>query len=178
MPAKRSPKLPATQQTTSSPGETRFATADSSPPEPEELRRIRSFSVSKTRLVPLRMSLRTAANSGPRWSIIGLLAARTTRSGSGAGPGMRSCCWKIMCYLLGRMVGGDEGEASLAPTDVGGDEGEASLAPTGVGGDEGEARLGPTDVGGGEARLTPAGAREAAARHGPLPGAVRGVGEE
>src|SRR5437660_6033604 len=150
MPAKRSPKLPATQQTTSSPGETRFATADSNPPEPDELRRIRSFSVSKTRFTPLRMSFRTAANSGPRWSIIGLLAARTTRSGSGAGPGMRSCCWKIMCYLLGRMVGGDEGEA----------------------------RLGPTDVGGGEARLTPAGAREAAARHGPLPGAVRGVGEE
>src|SRR6202035_2307671 len=33
----------------------------------------------------------TAANSGPRWLIMGRLAERTTRAGSGVGPGTRGC---------------------------------------------------------------------------------------
>jgi hypothetical protein len=92
MPANRSPKLPQSAATTSSPGDTRLAIADSRPPLPEAVSTRRSLSVSNTRLAPPVTSASSSANSGPRWSIMGREAARTTRSGSGVGPGMRSCC--------------------------------------------------------------------------------------
>src|SRR5215469_5855047 len=98
MSAKRSPKPPHTAATTSSPGETRLATADSSPPLPDDVRTRRSPAVSKTRLAPAVTSASSCANSGPRWSIIGWLAALTTRCGTGVGPGIRSCCSKVMVY--------------------------------------------------------------------------------
>src|SRR6185312_16203061 len=44
--------------------------------------------VLKIVLMPSRARLATLANSGPRWSIIGVSMARSTRSGSGVGPGI------------------------------------------------------------------------------------------
>ena len=50
-----------------------------------------SLSVCSAQRSPLMTSSITAANSGPRWLIMGRLAERTTRAGSGVGPGTRSC---------------------------------------------------------------------------------------
>ena len=47
--AKRSPKKPATGTTTRSPGENRLATADSSPPVPEEVNTRTSLPVRNSR---------------------------------------------------------------------------------------------------------------------------------
>src|SRR5713226_5894653 len=89
---------------TSSPGETRLATADSRPPVPDDVSRSRSFDVLNTRFAPDVISPRIAANSGPRWSIMGRFMLRTTRSGRGVGPGIRSWVWKAMRLVrLGRV---------------------------------------------------------------------------
>ena len=44
--------------------------------------------VLKMVLMPSRQRLASLANSGPRWSMIGVSIARSTRSGSGVGPGI------------------------------------------------------------------------------------------
>src|SRR5438105_12408104 len=44
--------------------------------------------VLKIVLRPSRQRLVSLANSGPRWSMIGVSIARSTRSGSGVGPGI------------------------------------------------------------------------------------------
>src|SRR5262249_15891810 len=44
--------------------------------------------VLKMVLMPSRHFLASLANSGPRWSMIGVSIARSTRSGSCVGPGM------------------------------------------------------------------------------------------
>src|ERR1700693_4058703 len=44
--------------------------------------------VLKMVLMPSRHFLVSLANSGPRWSMMGVSIARNTRSGSGVGPGM------------------------------------------------------------------------------------------
>src|SRR5215471_5445990 len=44
--------------------------------------------VLKMVLMPSRHFFASRANSGPRWSIIGVSIARRTRSGSGEGPGI------------------------------------------------------------------------------------------
>src|SRR6185295_17557501 len=44
--------------------------------------------VLKMVLMPSRAFLAILANSGPRWSMIGVSIARSTRSGSGVGPGI------------------------------------------------------------------------------------------
>src|SRR4029453_19266688 len=44
--------------------------------------------VLKMVLMPSRHFLASLANSGPRWSMIGVSIARNTRSGSGVGPGI------------------------------------------------------------------------------------------
>src|SRR6266511_6342481 len=44
--------------------------------------------VLKMVLMPYRQRLASLANSGPRWSMIGVSIARNTRSGSGVGPGI------------------------------------------------------------------------------------------
>src|SRR3954471_9968959 len=44
--------------------------------------------VLKMVLMPSRHFLASLANSGPRWSMIGVSIARSTRSGSGEGPGI------------------------------------------------------------------------------------------
>jgi hypothetical protein len=46
------------------------------------------LAVLKMVLMPSRHRLASLANSGPRWSMIGVSIARSTRSGSGVGPGM------------------------------------------------------------------------------------------
>src|SRR5436305_1424214 len=56
--------------------------------------------VLKMVLIPSRHRLASRAKSGPRWSIIGVSIARSTRSGSGVGPGI---CrkWRLRGRLLG-----------------------------------------------------------------------------
>src|SRR5262245_13862070 len=49
---------------------------------------ITGFEVLKIVLMPSRQRLASLANSGPRWSMIGVSIARSTRSGSGVGPGI------------------------------------------------------------------------------------------
>src|ERR1700730_4794870 len=44
--------------------------------------------VLKMVLMPSRHFLASLANSGPRWSMIGVSMARSTRSGSAVGPGI------------------------------------------------------------------------------------------
>src|SRR6266481_268702 len=44
--------------------------------------------VLKMVLTPSRHFLASLANSGPRWSMIGVSIARSTRSGSAVGPGI------------------------------------------------------------------------------------------
>src|SRR5262249_17060150 len=44
--------------------------------------------VLKMDLMPSRQRRASLANSGPRWSMIGVSIARRMRSGSGVGPGM------------------------------------------------------------------------------------------
>src|SRR5205085_6314490 len=46
------------------------------------------FAVLKIVLMPSRQRLARLANSGPRWSMIGVSIARSTRSGNGVGPGI------------------------------------------------------------------------------------------
>src|SRR6476659_1644600 len=48
--------------------------------------------VLKMVLMPSRHFFASRANSGPRWSMIGVSIARRTRSGSGEGPGMWRKC--------------------------------------------------------------------------------------
>src|SRR5262245_62614190 len=48
--------------------------------------------VLKMVLMPSRHFFASRANSGPRWSIMGVSIARRTRSGSGVGPGMCKKC--------------------------------------------------------------------------------------
>ena len=45
--------------------------------------------VLKMVLMPSRQRLASLANSGPRWSMIGVSIARSTRSGSGVGPDLQ-----------------------------------------------------------------------------------------
>src|SRR5580692_10508813 len=46
------------------------------------------LAVLKMVLMPSRARLASAANSGPRWSMIAVSIARRTRSGMGVGPGI------------------------------------------------------------------------------------------
>src|SRR5262249_33603339 len=48
--------------------------------------------VLKMVLMPSRQRRASLANSGPRWSMIGVSMARRTRSGRGVGPGMCRKC--------------------------------------------------------------------------------------
>src|SRR5580700_5924945 len=79
------------QNSACSPGLSRLTTVASRPPVPLHGYRRMSFSVRSAQRRPLMTSSITAANSGPRWLIMGRLAERTTRAGSGVGPGTRSC---------------------------------------------------------------------------------------
>ncbi len=46
------------------------------------------FAVLKIVLMPSSTRRTSLANSGPRWSMIGMSMARMTRSGMGVGPGI------------------------------------------------------------------------------------------
>src|ERR1017187_5919239 len=80
-----------TQNSACSPGLSRFTAAASRPPVPLHGYKRMSLSVRSAHRKPPTTSSSTAANSGPRWLIMGRLAERTTRAGSGVGPGTRSC---------------------------------------------------------------------------------------
>src|SRR5580704_2797801 len=61
--------------------------------------------VLKIVLTPSRQRLASLANSGPRWSMIGVSMARSTRSGSGVGPGIcrkwRPAAREVFCGIIG-----------------------------------------------------------------------------
>ena len=86
----RSPKLPADTTRILSPGESRFAKADSTAAVPLELNRITSRSVRYTRFRPVSTRASTTLNSGERWCGSGSASAATTAGGIGVGPGVSS----------------------------------------------------------------------------------------
>ena len=86
--AKRSPNAPIETPRTRSPGERVLTTAASSPPVPAHDSIAMSFCVPKYGRIPPWIRPRVAANSGPRWSIVGRLMARRMRSGTLVGPGI------------------------------------------------------------------------------------------
>src|SRR4029077_12912815 len=61
--------------------------------------------VLKMVLMLSRQRLASLANSGPRWSMIGVSIARSTRSGSGVGPGIWRKCRaaerEVYCGIIG-----------------------------------------------------------------------------
>ena len=61
----------------------------STAPDPEVVSTTRSFCVLNTSFTPAVTRSMSAANSGPRWSIISAAPACATSSGTGVGPGMR-----------------------------------------------------------------------------------------
>ena len=90
--AKRSPNAPFTKRSTRSPLESVFTTAASMPPDPDAVRRKTSPSVlRKSCIARVRPAIR-AANSGPRWLIIGRAVALSTACGTNVGPGIRRFC--------------------------------------------------------------------------------------
>ena len=65
-----------------------FTSAASHAPVPEAGNIITSDCVLKIVFMPLRHLRANAANSGPRWSIVGLSIALSTLSGTLVGPGI------------------------------------------------------------------------------------------
>ena len=63
-----------------------------------------SFSVRKTRFIPSRSRGTSSANSGPRWSMVALDIARSTRAGVLVGPGSWRK-WRPLRYVTRRPVG-------------------------------------------------------------------------
>src|ERR1044072_606292 len=61
--------------------------------------------VRNTSFSPLNTSFARAANSGPRWSMVGLLRARSTRSGTLVGPGIWRKCRPVWTVLLDMTCG-------------------------------------------------------------------------
>src|ERR1700722_20100649 len=61
--------------------------------------------VLKIVLTPSRQRLASLANSGPRWSMIGVSLARRTRPGSAVGPGIcgkcRPAAREVFCGMIG-----------------------------------------------------------------------------
>src|SRR6185503_13022053 len=74
---------------TLSPLESVFAMAASMPPEPDEVSRRTSPCVRRKSCIARVSAASRAANSGPRWLIIGRAEAARTVWGTNVGPGMR-----------------------------------------------------------------------------------------
>ena len=71
-----------------SPGESVLTSDASQAPVPEAGKITTGPVVWKTRFSPSSTSRPSAANSAPRWSIVGCAIARSTRSGVLVGPGI------------------------------------------------------------------------------------------
>ncbi len=86
--AQRSPKLPADATSTRSPGESRFATADSIAEVPDPANISTGSAVANTRPRPASVCSRSSLKSGLRWWISGNAIAVETSGGMGVGPGV------------------------------------------------------------------------------------------
>ena len=82
------PKKPCETTRTRSPGEQRFATADSIAPVPADAKRTTPCSVRYTCRRRSKTRASTSRNSGVRWWIMGAAVAARTSGGTGVGPGV------------------------------------------------------------------------------------------
>src|SRR5690606_29262100 len=78
-----------------------LTSAASQAPVPDEGKITTGFLVLKIVLTPSSTRRASCANSGPRWSMIGMSIARRTRSGKGLGPGI---CRKCRPAVRARLV--------------------------------------------------------------------------
>src|SRR5215467_923386 len=60
--------------------------------------------VRNTRCIDAITAKPTSANSGPRWSMVGISMARSTRSGTLVGPGICRKCLPV-CTVIGVLPG-------------------------------------------------------------------------
>ena len=81
-------KWPVSTIKTLSPGESVLTIAASQAPVPEDGKMMTGPAVLKTFWVPSKTAFASSANAGLRWSITGMSMARSTRSGTGLGPGI------------------------------------------------------------------------------------------
>ena len=92
-------KWPVSTISTLSPGDSVLTIAASQAPVPEEGKMITGPEVLKIFWQPSNTALPSSANSALRWSMTGMSMARSTRSGTGLGPGM---CrkWRPWCWVM------------------------------------------------------------------------------
>src|SRR6516165_4246379 len=78
--------------------------------------------------MPATISCPRSANSGPRWSIVGIAIARSTRSGTLVGPGIcrkwRPVCGEATFFIIGAALslraGASPPHVSIQPVEPGG----------------------------------------------------------
>ena len=81
-------KWPVSTISTLSPGDSVLTIAASQAPVPDEGKMMTGPAVWKIFWQPSNTVLPSSANSALRWSITGMSMARSTRSGTGLGPGI------------------------------------------------------------------------------------------
>ena len=93
-------KWPVSTISTLSPGDSVLTIAASQAPVPEEGKMITGPEVLKIFWQPTSTALPSSANCALRWSITGMSMARSTRSGTGLGPGICKK-WRPWCSVMG-----------------------------------------------------------------------------
>ena len=88
MPFQRVAKWPVSAISTRTPGDSVLTSAASQAPVPDAGNSTTGCRVPITAAIPASTSRVSAANSGPRWSMVGAAIARRTRSGTLVGPGI------------------------------------------------------------------------------------------
>ena len=91
-------KWPVSTISTLSPGDSVLTIAASQAPVPEDGNTITGPLVLKIFWQPSNTALPSSANSALRWSMTGISMARSTRSGTGLGPGMFRK-WRPWCLV-------------------------------------------------------------------------------
>ena len=85
----RVPNSPCETTSALSPGERRFAKADSNAPVPDAVKTSTSFFVRNTSCSRSSTSRKTVLKSGERWWMTGSAIAASTSGGTGVGPGVK-----------------------------------------------------------------------------------------
>ncbi|MGY2937447.1 hypothetical protein ACVWZ6_007049 [Bradyrhizobium sp. GM6.1] len=104
MPRHSTANWPVSHINTLSPGASTLTIAASQAPVPDEGKMITGCLVRNTRCMPARTAKPSSANSGPRWSSVGISIARSTRSGTLVGPGIWRKCLPV-CTVIGVLPG-------------------------------------------------------------------------
>ena len=94
---------PVSNISTLSPGDSVLTSAASHAPVPDDGYITTVPWVWNTRFIPATISLPSAENSGPRWSIVGNAIACSTRSGTLVGPGICRKCrpvWAVAVFFI------------------------------------------------------------------------------